>query len=155
MTLPRLTHAAFLSPLFTKPDTTLGSDFSRLVDPLRFYSRITGRVIHIPRGFPTDFASFRIGDLQLRGKTDRPAVVHDWIYANGNHRKWLADLIFYEACRSEGMGRFRAGLRCAAVLFAPAAHKAWKAHRRGITPGARFVKALTNGGGCGETENHP
>ena len=155
MTLTRPTHAAFLSPLFTKPDTALGADFSRLVDPLRFYSRITGRVIHIPRGFPTDFASFRIGDLQLKGKTDRPAVVHDWIYANGNHRKWLSDLIFYEACRSEGMGRLRAGLRCAAVLFAPAAHRAWKAHRRGITPGARFVKALTNGGGFSETENHP
>jgi len=150
MTLPRLTHAAFLTQLFTKPGE---GGFVHLVDPLRYYSRITGRVIHVPRNFPTDFASFRIGDLQLRGKTDRPAVVHDWLYASGTHRKWLCDLLFYEACRSEGMGRFRAGIRCAAVLFAPTAHRAWKAHRRGTTPGARFVRALTGGGDFTETED--
>jgi len=121
---------------------------------LRYFSGIHGRMIEVPKNFPTDFASFRIGDFQLRGKTDRPAVLHDWLYASGECSRFIADLTFYAACRSEGLGRFRAGLRCAAVMLFSPARKAWQAHRRGTTPGARFYKAL-NGPEIDNTTNHP
>lgn len=134
--------AAFLSPLLTVPAVDLKPPFHRLREPLRYFSRGSCGLIEVPRGFPTDFASCRIGDLELRGKTDRPAVVHDWLYASGERGKIACDLIFFEACRAEGLGRFRAGLRCVAVLAMPAAHKAWRAHRRGTTPGARFCAAF-------------
>lgn len=153
MTLPTI-RPGFKDELYTAPAPSDGPGFKRLTERLRYRSRITGRVVSVPKDFPTDLASFRIGDLELRGRTDRPAVVHDWLYATGTHRKWLADFIFYEACRSEGMGRFRAGVRTAAVLFMPTAHRAWKGHRRGTTPGARFVRALK----CPDftsTTNHP
>jgi len=143
----------FLSQLYTDPAPHLGPRFVTLRDPLRYFSRITGQVPHIPRGLPTDLASFAIGDLELRGKTDRPAVKHDADYAQGLRRKWLCDLMFFEACRSEGMGRFRAFLRWSAVTFAPAAHRAWKAHRSGYTPGAKFYRALTTQ--TDSTTNHP
>lgn len=152
--LPSL-KPGFLSQLYTDPAPHLGERFVTLREPLRYFSRITGQVQHIARGFPTDHATFHVGDLELRGKTDRPAVGHDENYARGIYRKWLCDLIFYEACRSEGMGRTRALARWAAVTFFPAAHRAWKAHRRGITPGARFCKALTTGAGCEGSENLP
>lgn len=147
--------AGFKGPIYSDPSPSDGKNFYRLTKALTYHSRITGRIVSVPNNFPTDFASFRIGDLELRGKTDRPAVVHDWLYASGVHRKWLADLIFYEACRTEGMGRIRAGLRCAAVLIAPTARKAWKAHRKGNTPGARFVRALIGGPDFTSTTNQP
>lgn len=135
-------RSAFLTVLRTVPAADLRPPFHRLCEPLRYFSAMSGHAIEVPRGFPTDFASCRIGDLELRGKTDRPAVVHDWLYAQGIRGKVACDLVFYEACRAEGLGVFRSGLRFAAVLAAPAAHKAWRAHRRGNTPGARFCAAL-------------
>lgn len=153
--MTRLPHLkpGFLSQLYTDPAPQLGPRFVTLRDPLRYFSRITGQVHHIPRGFPTDLATFHIGDLELRGQTDRPAVWHDAVYAQGTYRKWLCDILFYEACRSEGMGRTRALLRWAAVTFAPAAHRAYRAHRKGGTPGARFYKSLTFR--ADSTTNHP
>jgi len=151
--LPTL-KPGFMGGLQTAPAPHIGPTFSTLHEPLRFFSGIRGGMIHVPRGFPTDFASLRIGDLHLRGKTDRPAVVHDWLYASGDGWKCAADLVFYEACRIEGLGRVRAGLRFIAVLASPGAHRAWRAHRRGTTPGARFVKAL-EGPQIDSTTNHP
>jgi len=144
----------FQTILQTHPAPTHGAAFHSLEQPLRYRSGITGRLISVPRGFPTDFASLRIGDLHLRGKTDRPAVIHDWLYASGSVWKCVADVVFYEACRFEGLGRIRAGLRALAVLVSPTAHRAWRAHRKGNTPGARFHKAC-NGTPDDSTENYP
>ena len=153
MSLPHI-KAAFLTELYTDPAHDIGPEFSRIRNrkPFKFLSAIRGQVIEVPPRFPTDFASFHIGDLQLRGKTDKPAVIHDWLYAKGDTRKWLADIIFYEACRVEGMSKFRASIRFLAVFLTPAAHRAWRAHRRGNTPGAKFIKSLTFND---KTENHP
>lgn len=153
MTLPSR-KPGFLNPLFAKPDMDLGAPFERLMEPLRYYSRITGRVESVPRGFPTDYASLRIGDFELGGKTKKPAVAHDADYASGRHWKWVADLKFYELCRAEGLNRFRAFTRWAGVTLSPKAHKAWKAHRRGTTPGARFYAALKRPD-FDSTTNHP
>jgi len=155
--MSRIPHipAGFKDEIYSDPSPEDGPNFERLTRPLPYFSEITGQKHLIEKGFPTDFASFRLWDFELGGKTKKPAAWHDRLYADGKYRKWLCDLLFYEACRSEGMGRFRAGIRCAAVLFAPTAHRAWKAHRRGITPGAKFAKALTGGPDFTSTENHP
>jgi len=153
--MTRLPHlkAGFLCQLYTDPAPQFGPRFVTLRDPLRYFSRITGQEHVIPRGLPTDLASCRAGDLELRGQTDRPAAWHDDLYAKGEYPKWLCDVLFYEACRSERMGRIRALMRWAAVTFAPAAHRAWKAHRKGNTPGAKFYRALTSQ--TDSTTNHP
>jgi len=153
--MSRLPHIkpGFLSQLYTDPAPQHGPRFVTLRDPLRYFSRITGQVHHIPRGLPTDLASCRFGDFELRGKTDKPAVAHDDDYASGRHSKWIADLKFYELCRAEGLSRVRAFGRWFFVATMPAAHRAWKAHRSGHTPGAKFYRALTTQ--TDSTTNHP
>jgi len=151
--LPKLAPG-FKTDLLAKPSPEDGPNFSRLTQNLVFISGISGRKYVTKRGFPTDYASFRIGDFQLRGKTDRPSVLHDDLYASGLHYKWFADVLFYEACRLEGLGKIRAGARFLVVLLFPAAHRAWRAHRKGNTPGARFHKAC-NGTPDDSTKNHP
>ena len=144
----------FTTQIYSKAAPQHGPGFVTLMVPLRYESRILGCPVSVPRGFPSDFASFRIGDLHLGGRTDRPAVVHDSLYARGTEWKTVADLVFYEACRAEGLGRFRAGLRFLAVWASPTARKAWNAHRKGVTPATRFLKAL-NGVAEDTVTNHP
>jgi hypothetical protein len=141
--MSRLPHIApgFKDQIYADPSPEDGPEFDRLTKPLPFHSWICGRTITVPKGFPTDYATFRIGDLELHGQTKRPAVLHDDAYASGRWPKLIADVLFYEACRTEGMGRFRAGLRFAAVVLSKTARNAWKAHRHGSTPGARFYRA--------------
>jgi hypothetical protein len=152
--LPEI-KSGFKGPIYAKPSPEDGPEFDRLTEPLAFHSWYCARTITVPKGFPTDYASFRIGDLELHGQTKRPAVFHDDAYASGRWPKVIADLLFYEACRTEGMGRFRAGLRFAAVVLSKKAHRAWKAHRRGTTPGARFYRALNGPPDNTSTTNHP
>ena len=144
----------FTTQIYSKAAPHIGAGFITLMVPLRYESRVMGCPVSVPRGFPTDLASFRIGDLRLAGATDRPAVIHDFLYARGSEWKSVCDLVFYEACRAEGLGRIRAGLRFLAVWASPTARKAWNAHRRGTTPAARFLKAL-NGPQIDNTTNHP
>ena len=151
--LPKITPG-FKTELVAKPSPEDGPEFSRLKENLVFISGISGRKYVTKRGFPTDYASFRIGDFQLRGKTDRPSVLHDDLYASGLHYKWFADILFYEACRLEGLNRFRASIRFLGVFLAPKAHKAWRAPRGGDTPGARFY-AAQKGPQIDSTTNHP
>jgi len=151
--LPSL-KPGFKGPIYAKPSPEDGPEFDRLTEPLAFHSWACGRTITIPKGFPTDYATFRIGDLELHGQTKRPAVFHDDAYASGRWPKFVADLLFFEACRAEGMGWVRAGLRLGAVVLSKQARKAWQEHRRGATPGARFYRAL-NGPATDSTTNHP
>lgn len=134
------TKPSFLTDILTAPAPDLDEGFHRVTEPLRFYSKVTGGVIEVPKGFPTDFASLRVGDLQLRGKTDRPAVLHDYLYAEGARSKIAADIIFYEACRSEGLNVFRAGIRFLAVLWSKKAKSAYQAHRKGATHATKFLR---------------
>lgn len=94
--------------------------------------------IEVPAGFPTDLASFRVLGLAARGKVDAPAVVHDWLYANGSCSRWQADWIFAEAMEANGVPDWRKWLYFSAVRIG--ARKAWQQHRSGKTAGARFVR---------------
>ena len=111
--------ARFLSPLRTEK---LGAQRWILTDDLVFESKVLrGRFI-APRGFQTDLASIPRALWAICPKVDvydAAAVIHDAAYGNAlttfsGYRvfliKTLADDLFYEACRVEGVSAFRARL---------------------------------------------
>lgn len=77
----------------------------KLLDPLTFCSAIVDRVITVPAGFTTDFASVPRIPLAflLTGDTaHEAAVVHDWLYVTGIYDRATADAIFREAMAAMG-----------------------------------------------------
>jgi len=123
----------------------------KLVKPLIYESAKAGKTV-IPEGFPTDLASFSIGNLALRGKTEEAAVVHDWLYSVGACTRAEADAIFREALKAKGVGK----VRRTAYWFAVRAFgwKPWKAHRKGWTVGAMFARRYF-GTETDHVTNHP
>lgn len=111
-------------------------DHKELTEPLVYQSHIAGQIA-VPVGFPTDLASFAIGNLSLRGKTEEPAVIHDWLYACGVCSRWQADAIFREALASRGVGQVKCWLYWLAVRLG--GWKPWKAHKTGKTKAAKFA----------------
>lgn len=109
-------------------------------------------IISVPKGFPTDLASAKVGNWQLMGNTREAALVHDYLYATGERGKVGADWAFYQLLRAAKIGRFRAGLYAGAVLLF--GHRAYRSHRRGNTPAVRFLRLL-NGDGFASVENQP
>lgn len=66
-------------------------------------------VITVPSGFVTDLASVPrfLRDrkaFDVNGASRRPAVLHDYLYATGMLGKEIADDIFRQALRDEGVG---------------------------------------------------
>ncbi len=110
--------------------------FKTLLNPLVYDGKLTG-LVTIPAGFPTDLASFSIGNLALRGKTEEPAVLHDFLYAVGACSRAQADIIFYHALRDCGVGKIRAFIYWSFVRCF--GNKAWHNHRIGRTQAAKFI----------------
>ncbi len=80
-----------------------------------------GETIEIPRGFETDGASlpwFARPFLDVWGRDGRPAILHDWLWGQRVWPKWLIDLVFLLALRTEGVSEFRATLMYFAVRTA-------------------------------------
>ena len=77
-----------------------------------FVVKVDGKLIYVPAGFITDFASvprlpltfMLFGNIGHRG-----AVVHDYLYSTGEVSRAEADAIFKALLRAEGVGAFRAG----------------------------------------------
>lgn len=153
---PKAPVPAFLTELATKSAPDIGPRFVRFTEELRYYSRILGTVLVVPVGFPSDLATFCIKDLCLRGQTDKPAGIHDLGYAIGDRSRFAWDLIFYEACRAEGMGKIRAGIRFLAVrLFG---FNAWRNHRKGRSPAVKWLRQnelMPKVSAEKQTQNHP
>ncbi len=77
----------------------------KLDDELWFHSVLVKQVIKVPVGFVTDFASVpRIPGIYwwFGGRANRPATVHDFLYANHLYDRKTADLIFLEALKADG-----------------------------------------------------
>ena len=121
----------------------LTSEFRAFVPP---------SIVSVPKGFPTDLASAKVGNWQLMGNTREAALVHDYLYATGERGKVGADWAFYCLLRAAKIGRFRAGLYAGAVLLF--GQPAYRAHRRGNTPAVKFLRLL-HGDGFASVENHP
>lgn len=98
----------FLSQLDTR---TLTDKSNRLLKD--FVISIKGKLIVIPEGFETDFASVPRIPLfytLVGGRGKKAAVVHDYLYASNFFNRKLCDDIFYDALRETGMGWFSANI---------------------------------------------
>jgi hypothetical protein len=85
----------------------------RLAYPLEFMSLKLGRVITVPAGFETDFASvprLPLAYWLFGGVADEAAVIHDYAYSGrlGITRK-QADELFSEAMKACGTAGWRRG----------------------------------------------
>ena len=77
-----------------------------LLEPLIYDSDVAGRVITVPAGFTTDFASTpripiiyeALGNIGVRA-----AVVHDYLYTSGRESRAMADQVFREAAAITGV----------------------------------------------------
>lgn len=82
----------------------------QLCQPLAYQSDIAGRVLIVPAGFKTDFASVpRIPIAYwLTGDTAHPAaVIHDWLYSTGEFSREKTDAILLEAMAADGVPVWR------------------------------------------------
>lgn len=78
----------------------------RLTRGLVYESKIADRVIIVPCGFITDFASVpRLPFVYwlCGGVADEAAVVHDWLYSTGATSRKMADDVLAEACEALGL----------------------------------------------------
>lgn len=77
----------------------------KLTAQLSYSSDLLGRVVTVPPGFVTDFASVpRAPFLYLAagGKGDRAAVIHDWAYSTQFVDRATADKLLREALLATG-----------------------------------------------------
>lgn len=87
-----------------------GRGLWQLDQPLAYRSDVAGRVLIVPAGFETDFASVpRIPIAYwLTGDTAHPAaVVHDWLYSTREFPREKADAILLEAMAADGVPAWR------------------------------------------------
>lgn len=96
----------------TELTTTWATDKSAvLTHPLVYESAFLQRVIHVPEGFSTDFASVpRLPVLYaaMGNIAHAPAVVHDYLYSSREVSRREADEVFYEAMRVIGVPKWKA-----------------------------------------------
>lgn len=102
--------ARFLSLL--RVERVAGSDDWVLTSELAFSSAVLKRLIIVPIGFRTDFASvprLPLAFLLFGGVADEAAVVHDFLYSTGACSRKLADDVFAEASKACGVPAWRRG----------------------------------------------
>ena len=78
----------------------------RLLAPLTYYSAVLDKLITVPTGFVTDFASVPApGRILISGHGhDRwAAVVHDYLYSEKKFTRKQADEVFLEALELSGV----------------------------------------------------
>lgn len=96
----------------------------QLDKPLIYESDVAQRTITVPAGFITDFASFRIGMMQIYIAKEA-ATLHDYGYrTRGYMSKSMTDSVFLEAMKVTGIGWWRRHvLYWAVVLFGASSYK--------------------------------
>lgn len=92
----------------------------RLTSSLRYYSAILDRVVVVPEGFVTDFASVPRAPFiyWFAGDTARKAaVIHDWFYRTSTEKidRATADAVFAEAIEALGYWKARSWFMWAGV----------------------------------------
>lgn len=97
----------FVSPLLVRLVTPYANDGVgqwELTESFSYYSNLLKKMIVVPQGFSTDFASVPKGILTwglFGGRYARPAVVHDYLTRERICKREKADLVFLEAMRLE------------------------------------------------------
>ncbi len=101
--------AGFLSPLTVTLLDDIANEGSgnwRVEAPLIYWSQVAGRLITVPPGFETDFASVpRLPFVfMIHGnKAHRPATLHDFCYHTKLIPRELCDAVFREAIIAIGL----------------------------------------------------
>jgi len=78
-----------------------------LDEPLVYSSERINRVVTVPRGFKTDFASvprLPFAFMLFGDRAQEEAVVHDFLYRTGLCSRRDADAVFLEAMKLRGKG---------------------------------------------------
>jgi len=97
-------------------DWIVGTDRFRLGDPLSYYSPRLGKVFTAPFDFDTDFSSIPpiawtiLKLTPTSHKVRRAGVIHDYLYRTGIVSRAVADQLFYDMIREEGLGYVRGQL---------------------------------------------
>lgn len=115
----------FLTPLRVEQ---LSDDEWLLFRPLVYSSDRLKRIITVPRGFVTDFASVpRLPFIfwLAGGKATKAAVVHDFLYRKSGVTRADADHVFAEAMAVTGQAAWRRGLMWAGLRIG-----GWAAYKR-------------------------
>lgn len=112
----------FLTPLQAEQLGDDGSADQRgtwaLLAPLVYDSEAAARVIVVPKGFVTDFASvprIPLAFWAAGGIGQKAAVVHDHLYTTHDVDRATADRVFREALSASGIAGWRAWLMYAGV----------------------------------------
>jgi hypothetical protein len=116
--------SAFLTTLDCR-ETDEFAGLWTLLAPLAYDSGLLGRIVTVPAGFVTDFASIpRLPFVYLAegGKGNRAAVVHDWLYSSQAFDRATADQVLREALIASGYSKVTAGLFYAAVRVGGGSH---------------------------------
>ncbi len=111
-----IVQSGFLSPLLT--DET-SDDEAILVADFHYASVRLQRVVTVPKGFRTDYASvprLPFAYMLFGGTAKKAAVIHDYLYRQSGVSRSDADAVFSEAMAASGQGWWRrvpmyAGLR--------------------------------------------
>jgi len=114
---PPASKARFLSTLRTDR-VGLGSADRVLLGVLAFESALLNRVVIVPTGFVTDFASVPRAPFTywlFGGVADEAAVVHDFLYEKGLVARDVADEVYLEALEACGVAKWRRRAMWAAV----------------------------------------
>lgn len=107
----------FLSPLRTERVDLMTCD-RILLAPLAFSSKLLDKLVIVPEGFVTDFASVPRAPLTywlFGGIGDEAAVVHDFAYEKGIVPRDMADDLYLEALEACGVPAWRRRAMWAAV----------------------------------------
>jgi hypothetical protein len=92
---------------------------ARLIEPFRVQLRESGgRMIEVPRGFETDFASvprFFWRVLPPWGRYSPAAVVHDYLYQSGTLERHEADRVFLTLMQRLGVSAWKRNVMYEAV----------------------------------------
>ena len=95
--------SSFTKPLVVREE---GGRFWTLMEPFEFLSERAERIIRVPVGFVTDFASiprFLWAILPPTGRYGKAAVVHDFLYQTGEMSRLDADNTFLEGMEVLGV----------------------------------------------------
>jgi hypothetical protein len=114
---PPASKARFLSTLRTDRVSLTSAD-RILLAPLAFSSALLDRLVIVPEGFVTDFASVPRAPLTywlFGGVGDEAAVVHDFLYERGLVPREQADDVYLEALEACGVANWRRLAMWAAV----------------------------------------
>lgn len=96
-----------------------------LTSELAFSSAVLNRLVIVPIGFVTDFASVPRAPFTywlFGGVGDEAAVVHDYLYSYGEVPRKVADAVYREALLAGGVSAWRAAAMWAAVRALGASH---------------------------------